>query len=157
MKSNQNGNQVTNYATVWTIACKGGHVLGFADCDGDIMFGGVLCRAAQSFTARSFINSCDINSTPLVIEGFIDGIYIKNEDIVCGRLDSAVVEVAIVDYLQPQKFQILKRGYIANIVTQGDKFSAEVLGAEGYLHAIITQSYSDRCRAHFCDERCGLV
>jgi uncharacterized phage protein (TIGR02218 family) len=156
MVKKQLKDNITHYATVWTIVSTNGTKIGFTDCDIDIEFAGTLCRATHSFTARSFLNTCDINSTPLTIEGVIDGIDIKTEDIACGRLDDAEVEVAIIDYLNPEKFQILKRGYIARITTEGKKFTAEIAGAESYLQTIITQSYSDRCRACFGDQRCGL-
>jgi uncharacterized phage protein (TIGR02218 family) len=156
MTKKQLGDRITHYATVWTIANTNGSKLGFTDCDTDIEFAGTLCRATHSFTARSFLNTCDINSTTLTIEGLVDGIYIKSEDIACGRFDDAEVEIAIVDYLNPEKFQILKHGYIAKIITEGKKFTAEIAGAESYLQTIITQSYSDRCRACFGDQRCGV-
>ena len=95
------------------------------------------------------------NSTK--IETTINNNIIKEEEIISGLYDSAIVKIFLVNYTDlTQGSVILFYGNIDEITLINDKLIAELSGLYNILSRNIGDFFSSSCRAQFCDNKCKL-
>ena len=148
---------VTEYAICWHIKLKNNQEIGFTTHDNDIKINGFNYLSKALIRYDTIQKSTNLLREFDEIAGIIDHEFIKENDILKGKFDNALLSIYLVNYKnikQPQ--HLLKQGYISNIRYSNEQFYANISPLTEKLDSNITQSFSPYCRAKFCDERCKL-
>jgi uncharacterized phage protein (TIGR02218 family) len=148
--------EVTMLATCWKIARRDGTVMGFTDCDKDLVISGVIYKAATGFTPTAVQSSAGLAVDNLDVEGMLDSSAISEAELMAGLYDFAEVEVFMVNYeeLAQGKLQ-LRTGWLGEVRLARNQFIAEVRGLAQRLNQKIGDVFSSTCRASFADAKCG--
>ncbi len=148
---------VTTIATCWKLTLTDSTVLGFTDHDQNIIYSGVTYLAATGFSPTAIASNSDLSVDNLDVEGIIDSVVIKEDDILSGRYDYAEMEVFIVNYSELTQGQMnLKRGFIGEVSFNKNQFTAEVRGLTQRLSGTMGALYSGACRAQLGDANCTI-
>lgn len=141
----------------YKITLQDGTILGFCDHDQDISFESQNYIATSAVRGSAIEASSDLAVDDMEISGIIDSNIIKEQDVLAGRYDQALVEVFILDYtdLSAGKM-IVQNGYIGEIKIQGERFVAEIRGLSQKLSQPIGKLYSPNCRAKLGDSKCSI-
>jgi uncharacterized phage protein (TIGR02218 family) len=150
-------NSVNNYTICWYIQLLNGEQLRFTNHDSDITVEGRTYVADAAFTYKSVAKNSELSKEDNEIFGIINDKYFKQEDIINGKLDNVYIEIFLVSAsdLDGNKL-IINQGYINNIKITDNKFVANISSIQNKLNKKITHSFSQRCRAQFCDKKCTL-
>jgi len=149
--------EVTTLATCWKLTLRDGVVLGFTNHDDDISLEGVLYQAASGFIPTAIAGSSDLAVDNLDVEGVLDAVGIKQEDLIAGRYDFAEVDIFIVNYQDlSQGSMSLRTGWIGEVQYGNSQFVAEIRGLTQKLSQTIGSLFSPSCRAIFGDARCEV-
>ena len=152
-----NNSSVTEYAICWHIKLTNGVQIGVTDHDNDIEVTGVkyLSKALVKYDVAQ--KSSNMLKGINEISGIIDHELIKEDDILKGKFDNALLSIYLVDYKNIKKSPyLLKQGYIGNIKCSNNQFYADIYPLTEKLNSNIIQSFSPYCRAKFCDKKCQL-
>jgi len=148
---------VTTIATCWKLTLTDSTVLGFTDHDQNIVYSGVTYLAATGFSPTAIASNSDLSVDNLDVEGIIDSIVIKEDDILSGRYDYAEMEVFIVNYADLTMGDMqLKRGFLGEVSFNKNQFTAEVRALQQRLSNIMGALYSGACRAQLGDANCTI-
>lgn len=149
--------EVTSLATCWKLTRSDGVVLGFTSHDCDIVFEDLTYLASSGFVPSAVASNCELSVDNMEIEGIVDGVVVKEDEIIAGKYDLAKVEIFMLGYKDVLQGKLnLRSGWIGEIQYGNGKFIAEVRGLMQSMVQIIGQLYSPSCRAKFCDSKCGL-
>lgn len=155
--ANHMNSEVTTLATCWKLTRSDDVVLGFTSHDRDIIFAQIIYKANSGFVPTSIASTCELSVDNMEIEGVVDGVFIKEEDIIAGRYDFAKIEIFMLNYNNIAHGQInLRSGWLGEIQYGKGRLTAEVRGLMQSMVQIVGELYSPSCRAKFCDEKCGL-
>ena len=148
---------VIEYAICWHIKLKDGKDIGFTNHNDDIEIDGFNYLAKALIGYDAIHESIDTLKSINEISGIIDHELIREDDILKGKFDNALLSIYLVHYRHSEQHKhLLKQGYIGNIKYSNNQFYADIIPLVEKLSANITQSFSPYCRAKFCDERCKL-
>ena len=150
-------NSVNNYAICWYIQLLNGEQLRFSNYDSDIIIKGQTYIADTTLTYKSIKKNAELSKEDNEICGIINDNYFKQEDIIKGKLNNVYVEIFLINTvdLDGDKL-IINQGHINNIKIADKKFVANISSIHNKLNKKITHSFSQRCRAQFCDKKCTL-
>lgn len=148
---------VLTLATCWRLTLKEGMIFGFTNADHNITINGIEYIANTGFTPSAIVDNTSLAVDNLEVEGMLDSVLIRVEDIKAGRFDHAEVAIFLVDYLHPQKGELMLRtGWLGEVSFSKDKFIVEVRGLMQAFSRKIGELYSPLCRTNFCDHKCKL-
>ncbi|WP_369026592.1 DUF2163 domain-containing protein [Qipengyuania sp. RANM35] len=142
-------------AAWWRIYRSDGVTLGFTTHDRDLLFDGVLHRAAPGMLPSAIRKTVGFTDDESEVEGAISHAAIREEDLVAGRYDGARVESGIVDW-QSLETATLHGGSIGSVSQEGGKFAAQLRSAKADLDVDPVPLSSPTCRASFCGPECAL-
>ena len=144
-----------NAATFWRIFRRDGVTLGFTSHNNDLLFGGILHRAAPGMVPASVRMTSDLSDDSAGVEGALTHDSISEADLAAGLFDRAAVEVGIVDW-ENLDHHAMYSGTLGRIEDDGRGFSAELQSAKRVLEHDFVPRTSPTCRALFCGPGCGL-
>ncbi|KIT17296.1 DUF2163 domain-containing protein [Jannaschia aquimarina] len=140
----------------WVIHRRDGLTLGFTDHDGDLMVDGVQCSATSGLTAGALQFGTGLAVDNAEVVGALSDDALTTDDIRAGRWDGAEVVAYLVDWREPDVFEILFRGSLGEITEGGGQFSAELRGISEALNTVRGRVYHSRCDAALGDARCAV-
>jgi uncharacterized phage protein (TIGR02218 family) len=147
----------TTLATCWKATLANGTVIGATSLDEHIIFGGVLYKSTQSYTASDIESSSDLNPDNLEIEGVLGSPAITDEDIHSGLWDYAEIEIFEVNYKDlTQGKNILRVGRLGEVRGGRQKFVAEMRGMMQAYSRVIGRIVTSDCTADYGDSRCKI-
>jgi uncharacterized phage protein (TIGR02218 family) len=150
--------EVTTLATCWKLTRRDMTVLGFTDCDRDILFSSVTYKAASGFTPSAIQNSGSLKVDNLDVEGMISAGSITEPDILAGLYDFAEIEIFQLNYNDTTQGTLkLRRGWLGEVSLYKQQFVAEVRGLTQRLSQTMGELYSASCRATLGDTRCKVL
>jgi len=135
-----------------------GQVFGFTNNDVDVVSSSVTYEANTGHISQSAIDS---SSKPNVDhtewEGLLSASAITETALRNGVWDNADVRLRIINRAAPTDGVIkVARGRFGNIGVGRNSFTTEFRRMTQALTEKILEMYSPKCRADFCDSRCGL-
>lgn len=149
--------ETTSLATCWKVTRRDATVLGFTDCDRDLIVDGVTYLAASGFTPTAIANNADLAVDNLDVEGVLESSAIAEEDILAGKYDGAVIRIFQVNAEAPgDGALVLRQGTLGDVRMNNGRFTAEIRGLAQPLSQTVGELYSPSCRAKFGDARCGF-
>lgn len=149
--------EVTTLATCWKLVRRDAGVMGFTDCDHDIVYEGVTYQAATGFSPSAIDNSASLRVDNLDVEGMLNAESINEADILAGLYDFAEIEIFQVNYQDVSQGIIkLRRGWLGEVAMSQQHFVAEVRGLTQLLSQDIGEYFSPSCRAALGDSRCKV-
>ncbi|MFN7038692.1 MAG: DUF2163 domain-containing protein [Alphaproteobacteria bacterium] len=155
--NNHLSSEVTTLATCWKLSLTSGKILGFTDCDIDIIYEGVTYKACSGFTASCISSTMSLAIDNFQIEAALNHDQINEEDILQGMYDYSEVEIFMVNYLNPSQGRVfLNKGYFGEITLNQGKFTVEVKSITQKLDKLLGNIYSPICRAKFGDSKCKI-
>lgn len=146
----------TTLCTAWILRRRDGAVLGFTDHDGDLVVGGVPCRAASGFDASAAAEKLGFATASAEIAGALVDDAIGEADLRAGRYDGASVEVHLVDWERPDLAVHLSTLTLGAVTREGHAFRAELRSRAAALDVERGRLYTPRCSANLGDARCGI-
>ena len=154
---NKSFNSVSNYTICWHIQLLNGDQLRFSNYDSDIIIKGQTYIADTTLTYKSIEKNAELSKENNEIYGIINDNYFKQKDIINGKLTNAYIEIFLINTVNLDSNKlIINQGYINNIKITNNKFVANIFSIQNKLNKKITHSFSQRCRAQFCDKKCTL-
>ena len=146
----------TTLCHCWKLTPKDNPPQGFTDHDRDILFGGVLYKAASGFTASAIESGLGLKIDNLEVEGALSSHGLSAEKIAAGFYDNADVEITRVNWLSPQERVLLRKGNLGEIRRTPHGFQAELRGLAHKLNQPIGRLYQYLCDADLGDRRCRV-
>ncbi|WP_133364610.1 DUF2163 domain-containing protein [Qipengyuania sediminis] len=117
-------------ASFWRIHREDGVALGFTTHDRDLVFGGLLHRAAPGLTPSAIRRSSGLADDGAEVEGALAHDCIAESDLAAGRYDNAAVAIGAVCW-ETLEHQVLYRGTIESLSRDGaGGFAAELVSAK---------------------------
>ncbi|UIP07142.1 DUF2163 domain-containing protein [Erythrobacter sp. SDW2] len=147
--------ELEGVATWWRIERRDGITLGFTSHDRDMMFDGVLHRAAPGVLPSAIRKTSALDGDSAEMQGPLSHDSIAASDLAQGRFDGARVRIGAVDWETLERIQ-LYAGSIGTVSEEAGGFSADLLSAKEQLAADPVPRTSPTCRASFCGPGCTL-
>ncbi|SFI38301.1 DUF2163 domain-containing protein [Jannaschia pohangensis] len=138
----------------WIVERRDGVVMGFTDHDGALVVDGVPCRADTGLTAGALQMATGLAVDNAEASGALCDASISDEDIRAGKWDAAKVTSYLVDWRDPNVFEITFRGFLGEITWGDGAFAAELRGQAELLNQVRGRLYQSRCDAVLGDDRC---
>ncbi len=147
--------ETTTLAMCWKLTRTDGVILGFTQHPQDLIFEGVVYKAASAFTASTTKINSALSVDNMEIDAILDSGAIREQDILTGVYDYAAVQVFIINYNDlTQGRMIYLSGYIGQVTTQKAQFTAELRGLSQILQDTFGRVYTPTCGANLGDDRC---
>ena len=150
--------EATTLARIWRITRTDAAVYRFAEHDRDIVMpsdGRYL--AAAPFTASASRASVGLSVDNLEAESVFDNAAITEADLEAGLWDHASVRIWLVNWADPSQGRApLPGGRLGQMVYDGARFKAELLGLTSLLQTQIGRQLSPACDAELGDARCTV-
>jgi uncharacterized phage protein (TIGR02218 family) len=109
------------------------------------------------FTPSATQTSGKFDVDNLEVQGVLSSSIIREVDLIAGVWDYAKVSVFEVNYMDlSMGINPIRNGYLGQVSTIRNKFSAEIRGLLQYFQQPVGRSLTYICDANFCDARCGL-
>ncbi len=149
--------EVTTLCTCWKARLTNGAVFGFTNHTEDRTFESVEYLASTGYTPTAISTSGKLDVDNLDIEGLLDSSSITEADIFAGLWDYAEIEIFKINYADLTQGALgLRKGWLGQISTTRNAFTAELRGLTQKLQQSIGELYSPSCRATLGDSRCGV-
>ena len=147
--------QTTTLCTVWKITRQDNTVFCFTDHDKGVIALGDTYSPAGGYNASTIKSDSELSVDNLEVNGFLDSSLITEADLSNGLWDYASVSIGLVDWKNPAHIDWQRRGWLGEVGTQGQGYTAELRGTMQKLQQKIGRVYSPKCDAQFGDTRCG--
>ncbi|HTM95134.1 MAG TPA: DUF2163 domain-containing protein [Croceibacterium sp.] len=147
--------ELETVATFWRIARTDGVTLGFTSHDKDLLFDGVVHRAAPGMLPSAIRRTSGVGGDSAEVEGALTHDALSQEDLANARFDGSRIAIGAIDW-QTLERTVLYRGEVGAIGEEGGKFTAELRSAKAVLEADPVPRTSPTCRAQFCGPGCTL-
>lgn len=148
--------EVTTLAKFILITCKGESVIALTSFDKEFEYDGNIYKPYLSAGILKDETNFSINTKENILSVF-DSDLITEEQLINGKLDSADIEIFLLNYESPEDEKlILKKGFISKIIHDDNKFIIEISGYSSLLKNKITQNFSPNCRAKLGDSKCKI-
>ena len=138
----------------WIVRRRDGVVQGFTDHDGDLVIGGVACRAGTGFTASEATSRFGQAIDGAELSGALADQSLTDADLAAGRYDAAEVESWLVDWSDVSLRVLMARGHIGEVRREGEAFTAELRGLADLLSQETGRLYTAKCTADLGDSKC---
>lgn len=149
--------EVTTLATCWRLTRRDGVIYGFTDHDQPLTIDGLTYEAATGFTPTAVETRTGLSVDNLDIDGMLTSQRITEADIFAGLYDFAEVSVFAVNYADLSQGSLpLRHGWLGEIRSTGERFSAEIRGLSQKLSHEVGSLFSPTCRAELGDSACGV-
>ena len=148
--------RATTHCRCWRVERRDGQKFGFTDHDRVLTFKGLSHEAATGFTASSMEGSLGLSVDNLDVEGALSSASITEDDIARGLWDDADVEIWLVDWSDPSKGILLRKGNIGEISRGRTAFSAELRGLAHRLGQPTGRQFDRTCAWDLGDGRCKV-
>ena len=142
-------------ATYWRIERTDGVAIGFVSHDRNLLFDGLLHRAAPGMVPSAIRLTAGLEADSADMAGALSHDSIRAEDLASGRFDGARVVAGVVDW-ETLEFEAVFAGAIGAVGSDGAGFTAELASMKSVLDREIVPRTSPTCRAQFCGPGCGL-
>lgn len=146
----------TTTAKCWRVIRRDGSVLGFTDHDRPIVIAGTDCAPTYGLDAGEMPARLGQQVETGEVLGVLDDAAIKEDDILLGRYDGAVVESWLVNWVDPSQAILLRVDTIGEIVREDGLFRAELRSPQQGLNVTRGRTYQGLCDAEIGDTRCGV-
>jgi uncharacterized phage protein (TIGR02218 family) len=150
------GEGVTTLCRCWRLTRSDGTVLGFSDHDSDLVFDGVVHRAATAIDAAEAAAELGFAVGGGDVAGALSAAGLTEEDIAAGRYDDAAVETWLVNWATPAERVLLATASIGEIRRADGSFVAELRGPMHRLDETRGLVYRAACSADLGDARCRV-
>ncbi|QQR69860.1 MAG: DUF2163 domain-containing protein [Alphaproteobacteria bacterium] len=151
------GGDVLTLAWIATITRADGVVLGLTSFERDVTVEGLTYRAAPGFRPGPLEDRADLATGTQEILGIFDDAALTEEDIRAGRYDGAQIEMALINWADSAAGRIvMRRGWIGQIVHDGDSYHAEMRGLHDRLQQPIGAWLLPECRHSLGDAGCRV-
>jgi uncharacterized phage protein (TIGR02218 family) len=149
--------KLTTFVYCCYLKLLNGKELGFTDHAENLLINGITYIANNSFQATTIENSANLAVDNLEITATIDSVLLTQQDIICGMYDHAYLEIFIINYQALNTGKILlKSGYIGEVKSQGEQFTAEIRGLSQKLNINLNQLYAPTCRTNLGSKYCKV-
>ena len=129
-----------------------------SDADGNPSIGGYVYEAAVGFSPTASQSKNDLSVDNQTADCFIDSVVIKENEVLFGFWDAAVVEIRAVNWADLTMGEIkLRKGSMGNITMKNGMFTAELLGLGNKLQVLTGLTYGATCDAELGDSRCKAI
>ena len=106
-------------------------------------------------TAIKLVNNMGIGGGDM--STLIKSSFITESDILAGKYNGADYKIFIVDFTQPDLWQVtLSTGILGELKIEGEQFTTELRSLSQKLNKVIGEYYSPGCRAQLFDSRCTV-
>ena len=146
----------TTLATCWRVARADGVVLGFADHDEALSFGGTDYLPAHGLDGSEAPTKLGAAVDTAEVVGVLSSEAISEEDILLGRFDGAEVTTWRVNWRDVSQRYFVRRATIGEIVREDGVFRAELRSGQAALNVPRGRVYQALCDAELGDARCGV-
>ncbi len=157
MKKHAFYQQASKYVRCWKIILKDSRVFRFTEHDQDILMRGeryLGCGITDVNLIEKHVDKKSFSE----ISGVINKSFLSEKDILVGVLDDAELLIYYVDFVNSEQLSYLfKKQYINSVRCENGVFYANLSDLSHKLDAHVLESFSPKCRAMFCDEKCGLL
>lgn len=144
-------------AWCWRLSRRDGVVIGLTSHDRDLLWGGLLYRAAPGMRPSALESHDRLDASTMDLEGAIASEAISERDLDAGRWDGAVMALYVTDWTAPNIAPVLMaEGVLGGIERRGASFSAELQGVTRALDAPVCPATSPSCRANLGDPDCRV-
>lgn len=147
--------ELEGVATFWRIHRRDGVTLGFTSHDRDLMFDGIVHRAAPGMVPGAIRRTSGVSDDAMEVEGALTHDSISSADLRAGRFDGARIAIGAVDW-ESLDATVLFAGSIGAIRQEGGSFAVELHSAKAVLERDFVPRTSPSCRARFCGPGCTL-
>lgn len=147
--------ELDNVATFWRIYRRDGAALAFTSHDRDLMFGGLVHRAAPGMIPAAIRLTSELGNDSAEAQGALHHDSIREDDLAAGLFDDAAIEIGAVDW-DTLDHHTLYTGQIGRIEDDRSQFAAELRSGKALLEQDLVPRTSPTCRAEFCGRGCGL-
>ncbi len=148
---------VTALSYQWTLERSDGAGLALTSHDQPLMLGDTIFRPAPGLMPSAVQRSAGLEVVSGEAKGALSARALTKRDFIAGRWDGARSHLFAADWQRPSQDHVsLQRGELGGIHTEGDSFSADLLGAASRLDRPICPLTSPECRAEFGDNRCRV-
>jgi uncharacterized phage protein (TIGR02218 family) len=154
--------EVLSLCTCWLITLKDGRRLGFTNFNRALTIAGVTYRPEGGFKSEASKSTHDATSTKQTLYSYFDSDLISVADLVGGEYDGAQIQIFSVNWaqlpssLEAQPYQYCPRikGGLGEISTDGQSFTAQMVGRLDQYNDSIAALTSRFCRNELGDSKC---
>lgn len=146
----------TSVARCWQLERQDGQILGFTDHDRDLTFLDTVFKADTGLTAQILEQSTGLSVDNTEAIGALSDASISEADILSGRFDGAKVSCWLVNWADTAQRHLLFRGAIGEVIRDGARFRAELLGLTETLNRPLGRVFQSACSAVLGDAACGI-
>lgn len=149
---------VTTLCTCWLVTRADGVQIALTDFDQNLTIGGVTYQAGASYSRTAIKTSEMLEIDNLDVYGILDDSEITGSDILLGKYDYAIVQIAVYNWSNiSQGPLIVRQGIFGEcIVLPTGTFKVELRGLSQYLTTDTNNLYSPICRADLGDSKCKV-
>ena len=155
--NNRLPDNITVYAICWYVKLKCGSELKLTNHSNNIKINDEIYISKSILNYQKIVKDSNLMQDNIEITAIIDNIYIKKEEVLKGQFNNAYIKIFLVDLSKDNSNKlIISQGYVNNIKVFDNKFVAKISTLLNQFNKKITQSFSQNCRARFCDNKCNL-
>lgn len=149
----------TTMAMIWKITRQDGTVLGFCDYHEDLTVGGLNYESQSGMVRATAVSgTSDLGVANADIETVLDSDAIDREDLQSGLYDFADVRISLVNYLDPDAWQIkLLRGRLGEVSLSRSTGRAELRSLTELLKQRVGRTHEVSCGYELGDSKCGVT
>ncbi len=145
---------VTHLSWCWKLTRTDGIVSGFTDHDQDLVFDGLVWKAASGIAPGVIETALGFETDSAGTAGSVLHDTLSAEDLKSGLFDGARVEIWRVDWQNTDDRVGIWAGEIGDIQVENNAFQAELVSNSRKLERNIGRSFSKNCDAELGDTRC---
>ncbi len=148
---------LSTVTTFWRLMRRDGVLLGLTGHDRDLVFDGIVHRAAPGMLPSAVEMEGGLESDTMDVSGALTHDTISRADLMAGRWDGAGLVFGITDWMDPgAASHILARGELGAIEYSENGFQAELKSGKAVLDAPVAPQTSPTCRAALGDAHCKV-
>lgn len=147
---------LTTVCRCWSVRRRDGTIFGFTDHDGDVVFDGMVFRAATGMSATALAQGTGLSVDNTEAIGVLSDSAITEADIAQGRFDGAEVRAWLVNWQDPDARIERFRGSIGELRRGAGAFHADLRGMSEALNQPQGRVYQRTCGAILGDAGCGF-
>ena len=148
----------TTLCHAWRVRRRDGVVLGFSSHDRDLTFGGTVFAAASGLVPGATEWPEGLAADAADVAGAFSSDAIREDDLLAGRYDGALVETYLLDWTNPDAAHaLLSTRELGEVRAGGGAFRAELRSLAARLDRPQGRVYARRCDAVLGDQRCRFA
>jgi uncharacterized phage protein (TIGR02218 family) len=148
--------EATTLCRCWRATRADGVQLGFTDHDSDLVFDGIIFRAATGLDAAEAALGPGLAVGGGEVAGALSTDALSETDLAAGLWDAATVETFLVNWADSDQRLRLSTGTIGEVRREGGGFVAELRGPAHRLEMPQGRLFAQTCDATLGDTRCGI-